>query len=516
MWNWELLWNENLWTKIIKKSFWLYFFMIFTAPIGYIIKVIVSNKLSVEDIGIFYSILWFIWLISVYNDLWLTEALQYFLPKYRIEKKYNNYKTIIYLTFFVQLISWILVWWLLYFWADWLAVHHFNSPDAVNIVKIFSIYFLLINFLQAFYNFYTSFQDTFSSSLTDSIRLFSILIFTIFFWLNNTLTTELFSIWWIIWLVIAIITSTIIFLKKYSHTLKLGRFEPSKELISKQLKYAFWVFLAANVGTLFGNINQQIVINFYWAESAWYYANYLSLVTIFGVIIWPVLSLLFPITTELISKNEKEKFGVLQNIMYKYFSIFAFSISWLFLVFWTEISTVLFWVKFAYSGTLMVYSAPFLFFTTLFGINYGIMAWLGKVKERVRILLYWLIWLIVIDIIAIIVAKSWIDLWITLIILSNIVWRILLWFFSFKTIHAYQKIIFNRKFLIWNLFTIILISTIFYIFKDNFLFLDNNHRYSNILYLFIAWVIFYWILAIVNYKSIKILVSEVKGILWKK
>jgi len=31
--------------------------MIFTAPIGYIIKVIVSNKLSVEDIGIFYSIL---------------------------------------------------------------------------------------------------------------------------------------------------------------------------------------------------------------------------------------------------------------------------------------------------------------------------------------------------------------------------------------------------------------------------------------------------------------------------
>ncbi|MDP2670824.1 MAG: hypothetical protein Q8O99_08300 [bacterium] len=44
-------------------------------------------------------------LISLYNDLGLTEALQYYLPKYRIEKKYNEYKTILLSTLGIQVIS---------------------------------------------------------------------------------------------------------------------------------------------------------------------------------------------------------------------------------------------------------------------------------------------------------------------------------------------------------------------------------------------------------------------------
>jgi O-antigen/teichoic acid export membrane protein len=75
------------------------------APIGYIIKVLISNTMSIEDVGIFYSVLGLIMLVSVYNDLGLTEALQYFLPKYWIEKKHNHYKTIIYLTRIIQFIT---------------------------------------------------------------------------------------------------------------------------------------------------------------------------------------------------------------------------------------------------------------------------------------------------------------------------------------------------------------------------------------------------------------------------
>ena len=81
----DLLVDQPLWQKLIKKWFWLYFFMFITAPVGYIIKAIVSNTLSVQDVGIYYSVLWFIILISNYHDLGLTEALKYFLPKYRIK-----------------------------------------------------------------------------------------------------------------------------------------------------------------------------------------------------------------------------------------------------------------------------------------------------------------------------------------------------------------------------------------------------------------------------------------------
>ena len=83
--------------------------MIITAPIGYITKVIVSNTLSVEDIGIFYSVLGFIMLVSNYHDLGLTEALKYFLPKYWIEKKYSEYKTTLILTLIAQLTIGIII-----------------------------------------------------------------------------------------------------------------------------------------------------------------------------------------------------------------------------------------------------------------------------------------------------------------------------------------------------------------------------------------------------------------------
>jgi O-antigen/teichoic acid export membrane protein len=101
----ELLQEEALGAKLIKKGSRGYFFMILIAPVGYIIKVLVSNALSVEEIGIFYSVLGLIVLLSSYNDLGLTEALMYFLPNYWIEKKYNEFKTIWYITLGTQLIS---------------------------------------------------------------------------------------------------------------------------------------------------------------------------------------------------------------------------------------------------------------------------------------------------------------------------------------------------------------------------------------------------------------------------
>lgn len=49
--------DEPLKNKLLRNGFRLYFFSFIVAPTGYIIKVIASRELSVEDIGIFYSVL---------------------------------------------------------------------------------------------------------------------------------------------------------------------------------------------------------------------------------------------------------------------------------------------------------------------------------------------------------------------------------------------------------------------------------------------------------------------------
>ncbi len=144
----KLFKDESLSEKLIKKGFWLYFFTFLIAPSGYIIRVILSNDLSVSDIWLLYSIISFISIIAIYNDIWLTASLKYFLPKFWLEKKYDDFKTSIFIALFIQLTTWILLALLLYNWADYLWENYFHSEKAWQLLKIFCLYLVWINLYQ--------------------------------------------------------------------------------------------------------------------------------------------------------------------------------------------------------------------------------------------------------------------------------------------------------------------------------------------------------------------------------
>ena len=141
--NKDLLQDETLSQKLIKKGFWLYLFWYLIAPGGYLIRLLISNspKVSVADVGILYSIISLISFLNVYNDLGLTESLQYFLPKFWIKKEYNHIKTTIYLSFLVQFGTAILIALGLWFGSDWLAINYFHNPISADILKYFCLYF---------------------------------------------------------------------------------------------------------------------------------------------------------------------------------------------------------------------------------------------------------------------------------------------------------------------------------------------------------------------------------------
>ena len=502
----ELLADQPLGQKLIKKWFWLYFFMIITAPVSYIIKALVSNTLSVEDVGIFYSVLGFVTLISTYHDLWLTEALQYFLPKYWIEKQYNQFKTITIISLLAQVIVWTGIACLMYFGADRLAIHQFRSPEAISIIHTLCFYFIGINFMQVLGSIFIAFQDTISNNLLEFSRSYTILIFTIIFWTGHTLTTSSFSLAWISGLGIALLTWGIVLWRKYGHTLRRWRLIRDSTLIKKQFKYALRVFLWANVGTLFGQIDQQMIINILGPKSAGYYSNFYSLLVMFSLIITPILTLTFPIVTELITKNKHEQFKEFQNLLYKYFSVFALSIWWLFFVFWPEIASVFFGTKFLYSWQLVVYAAPFFIFNVLLVVNFGILAWLGKVRARVKVLLIALIVNVILNFLFLYILKTGLP-WAVAAMIAG--WILLRWW-SYRIIQKHQNISFDRKFLFKNICIIIIMGEMFLYRKTSLFVIDNWFRFRNIGYLAIVIVIYYTILAIVNYKNILVLKDEVK------
>ena len=102
--------HSSLSEKFLKKGFWLYLFSFIIAPIWYIIKIIVSTELSVSEVWIIYWIISLIMLISAFNDFWMTESLNHFIPKFVSQKRYDKVKTILFFAFSSQIITWIIIW----------------------------------------------------------------------------------------------------------------------------------------------------------------------------------------------------------------------------------------------------------------------------------------------------------------------------------------------------------------------------------------------------------------------
>ena len=505
----NILQEETLSHKLISRWFWAYIFVIFTAPLWYLIRLLASNTLTVADVWIFYGVLSLIGLLYSYNDLWLTESMQYFLPKYRLEGKKWQIKNTIWLSFLMQLITWIIIFCLLFFNAEWLAIHHFHAIEAANVIKIMSFYFLWYNLIQVCNSIFVAFQDTFSSGLISFSNMSSVLIFSLIFRISVSFNVSLFALAWIIWVAIWICIWLILIFRKYKHILQLEREKIDKDLVLTQFKYAFWVFLTYNIWSLLWNVDQQLVVNKLWAESSWYFTNMISLLNIFLSVVGPFLWLLFPIATELSTRKEKEKFKVLESSMYTHFAFLALAMWWIFLVFWQEIAVLLYWEKFRFSWELLQILWPCLIFQCLSRLNFSLLAGLGKIKERFRVLLISLIVNVTCNVLALFVFNLDLHAVICVLASSRIV-QFIWWLIYIRKRHPFN---FDRKFFFKNVLIVWILCWVFWQIKNiSVLFYPDQNR-RQILFM-LAWIcmIYAWIIAWFNRWKIKFLRNELKKV----
>lgn len=497
--------HNSLAEKFLRKGFWLYLFSFIIGPIWYTVKIIISSELTVSEVWILYWIISLMNLLSAYNDLWMTESLNHFIPKFITEKRYDKVKSILTFAFLSQIITWITLALFFFFWADFISNHYFNTSEAVSALKIFSLFFLWINIFQLLSTFFISIQNTFYNKLIDLFRMWFVLISTIFVFSFDLSSLKNFSYSWVIWLYIWIIVATFLFFKKYY----LIYFKNEKILWNKILfktifKYALFVLLWAQAWTILSQMDMQIIIYILWATDAWYYTNYLSIIWIPYMIIWPVFLLLFPIFSELHSKWEFEKIKLIKSIFVKIFISVWLAFNFLFFIFSEKITFILFWEKFIKSWIILKYSILFLVFNFLLQINFTMMAWIWKVKERVKIIITAILFNFITNIIFINL------IWVYWSALATWIWWILIYVMSEKSLWEKFKIKYDYKFIFKNIWFILFLALInFYFILPLF---NNLTRLNSFYLMVITSIIYFWIFVWFNYNEFKIFIWEVKKI----
>lgn len=225
--------NTSSSQAILKNSLWIYFFSYLAAPLGYITRMIISRDVSVEELGILYTILGFIGLLSAYNGLGLTEALKYYIPKILAEKNINQVKTSIFMSFITQAAMSILIIGGLYFGSERLAINYFKAPNIVHLLHIFCLYFIGSNILQILSAIFLGFQDAFSNKLMDFLSILSTVLFTITIFYFHAGNISTYGIGRILGLGISILIGLFIYFKKYHPILQKGKIEWKSDFLKK-------------------------------------------------------------------------------------------------------------------------------------------------------------------------------------------------------------------------------------------------------------------------------------------
>lgn len=495
--------HNSLAEKFLRKWFWLYLFSFIIAPTWYIIKIMVSHDLSVEEIWIMYWVLSLVMLVLSFNDLWMAESLNKFIPEYVTQKRYDKVKSIILYAILAQVISWVIIFSLLFFWSTFLWNNYFHDSRAIEVIQVFSFFFLWYTFYHVLNVFFQAIQNTFLQKLIEFLRMISVLIFTFyaFFWDKWDIFT--YSLAWVLWVYVWVLLSFYYFIKNYYFKyLQSEKIIISYDFIKKIFSYAFLVFLWSQASTILSQVDMQMIIYILWTKDTWYYSNYLSIIWIPFIIIGPIFAFLFPVFSELIAKNENEKIKLIKNIFFKNFFVFSFVFSILFFVFWPTISIILFWEKFEMSWIILQYSIFFICFNFLLQINFNILAANGKIKQRLKIILKALVFNIITNLIFIYIF------WVAWAALATWFWWVLIWYLSEKELTEY-KTPFDKNYIWKNIAVFWVIWILMYIFIVPFI--NNiNNRVNLLILLSLISIIYFSIYVIFNLKDFKYVLNEIK------
>lgn len=387
----SMLQEETLAKKFIHRGFWLYLFTFLSAPLGYIIKSLLSHdqNLDVSDIGVFYGIISIITILSAINDLGCTESLNYFLPKYILEQKYGKIKYLLKIVATFQIISSLLIISILWFFSEQIAEFHFKNIHLATTLKIMALFFIGNNILHICTALFSATQNTKLSKSTEFIRLLGTTIFTLMIFILDIGNLELYAYAWISGIFVAIFFWGFFTYKNY-YLPYLKNIPTEKDTILRKqfIKYAFPTFLTANISLLLSQIDAQLVIILLGNEAHWYYSNYLSVMTLPFIVLSPIIAFLFPVFTELYARKDEKKIHLLYSTASLYLLIMAIWASYFLFQNGIHITKILFWEKFLLSGEILQYSVPFMVFIVLVQLNFQLLA--GTWQAWARTLSFWI------------------------------------------------------------------------------------------------------------------------------
>lgn len=133
----------NATREVLFGSLLLTFFSIFAGGIAYLTKIVLVRNLTVEEYGLFFSVLTLVLFLQVFISLGLPTGLARTIAKFRVKEEFGRIKSIIMGSFVIQMSMALLVMIVLFFLSEYLSLNYFENEDAKWLLLVLLLFFPL-------------------------------------------------------------------------------------------------------------------------------------------------------------------------------------------------------------------------------------------------------------------------------------------------------------------------------------------------------------------------------------
>lgn len=323
-----MLHAPTLQEKVIKGGIVVLVLAFLGSACAYLIRILFSRTLSVEDYGLFYAVFGLFSIITAYIDLGFGYSVVYLFPK---QIKFKNYAKAWNIFIYGQAISLIMsvvasICFIIS--APFLAQNYFKKPGSEILIYIFCIYLISFTIINGLIQIFTGFQkEKYYSSIAFS-RWFLTLIFSFLFLTLGFSNIVYYAIALCLGHILTALIYFFLFTKKYTFLIRY-KIVWEKSILRHMFSFAFPSLLETVIVSLAVLGDTFFLTLFKGVRVVGVYNIIYPLASIPLVLINPINGLLLPLVSHLMEGEE----GILKSLMEKILQIVPFI--WLYFTLFT-------------------------------------------------------------------------------------------------------------------------------------------------------------------------------------
>ncbi len=453
-------------SKLLKGASIIFIASIFSSLFGYFIRVILARKLTTDDFGLFFAVYNIILLIGWIRGFGLQSAIGKYIPQYLVENNNDKIKSILIFVTTFTLFSTFIFFAVAYIIPVQLITTYFHSEAARGILLILFAYVFIDSVSSIITGYFLSVYWFILYSLRDAMTRAIILV--LLFLVSDVSIMQVAYIY-VFASFVNMVTNIFYFFKifPFFHYKTDLSIKNSKELFS----FGFPLMIRDFFGVLMSKVDNIIIVYF---RPLWEVGLYNVVVPTADMLLIfsrPFGRIMFPLSSELYTLDQKEKINSLLQKIHKHLLILVIPCSITLFLFSKYLLGLVFGIEYekGYPG-LMVLAFGFIF-NSLSIVNYSVLLGIGKQKVAAAVTIIANILNAVLTL-ALVYYMGRLDLGYLGAIIGTVVSSIVLFFLISYYLQKNLGYLFSRRLLLFLSVISVLILGMGYLIK---LLIINNH-----------------------------------------